>query len=441
MKKFLSFLLLACTAALAAQTPDAKKFFGAGPVPADVKLPADLVYPQGRLFPFSFYSTGGGAETKRGDLLPPDVRLKDQMEIIKGGVTMIGPQYELNDMSFEVAKANNVKIIYTVRVDIDGVPMDRKYIWALNAKNPLPEEKLRAAVAAKVKAVAGHKEIAWWDIGAEELRFWKKYEVDILRIMAETIRANDPLKRPVVMYEPGHRGAQSMAKLLPFQDLSFKGMYVTYYGMKKQRVWARWSTEQQVEGAKLAGKPQIPAICLPSMFKQPEPADIPLIPAWVRHDVYTALASGAKGVVVFSASKRPNFTARQAYLDEYLKVCRQLTGPLGLGQVFLFGQRMDDLELAVVEGPQTTTLVKDKIKKDYPSVNFANIAYNHERYIVLVNDTATPVKAIVSGLPYGTETVAKDLLDDKSHETSAPEGDLEAELGPWGVSVYRVRRK
>ena len=440
MKKTLLLLVLAC-AALVAQTPDAKKFFGAGPVAADIKLPADLVYPQGRLFPFSFYSTGGGSENKREELLPPDVRLKDQLEIIKAGVTMIGPQYELNDMSFEVAQKNNVKLIYTVRVAIDGVPMDRKYIWALNAKNPLPEEKLRAAVAEKVKAVAGHKEIAWWDIGAEELRFWKKYEVDILRIMAETIRANDPLKRPVVMYEPGHRGAQSLAKLLPYQDLSFKGMYVTYYGMKNQRVWARWSTEQQVEATKIAGKPEVPVIALPSMFKQPEPADLPLIPAWVKHDVYTALAAGAKGVVIFSASKRPKFTARQAYLDEYFKVCKQLTGPLALGQVFLFGQRMDDLEIAVVEGPKTTTLVKDKIKKEFPSVNFANIAYNHERYIVLVNDTPTPVKAIVSGFPYGTETVAKDLLDDKSHETSAPEGDLEAELGPWGVSIYRVRRK
>jgi hypothetical protein len=59
---------------------DVKKFFNIDTVPV-TGIPADQIYPKGRLFPFSFYSTGGGSEEKREELLPETKNLPPQKVI------------------------------------------------------------------------------------------------------------------------------------------------------------------------------------------------------------------------------------------------------------------------------------------------------------------------------------------------------------------------
>lgn len=72
--KTIIFLLTATAFHAFSVDNDMERFF-AGPCSGDIRLPADQVYPQGRLFPFSFYSTGGGSVTRRGVLLPEAERL------------------------------------------------------------------------------------------------------------------------------------------------------------------------------------------------------------------------------------------------------------------------------------------------------------------------------------------------------------------------------
>lgn len=417
------------------------KFFNHKVGSQSVKLPQDKIYPQGRLFPFSFYSVGGGSETKRGDLLPEKVRLADQEQIIKGGVTMIGPQYELNDSSLDVARKNGIKMIYTIHPVIDGVVADRKWIHSITKeKKKLDTVKLKQSVADIVKAVAHHQEIAWWDITPEELRFWVSNEVECLKTIYEAIKENDPLNRPAFMYEPGHRSAEALAKLLTWQDISAKGMYLNYSSQKDQRIWARFSTEQQIKAIKKANRPEIIALALPEMFQQPKDEELKLVRNWVRHDVYCALANGSKGVVVFSASRRPKFSARENYLQAYLEVCGELTGQKQLGQVFLFGKVMNDLEYAVVEGDSEVVMKQRDQEITYPAVSMANYSWENRRYVFLVNSTAKKLKLVVSGLAYGSGVTVKNIFDE-SIEFTAPEGDFEVNMGPLEVTAFEIYLK
>ncbi len=438
--KYPLFMLLSCCM-IVCHADKISDFFQSKSNEAYQKLPADQVYPQGRLFPFSFYSTGGGSEEKRGNLLPDAVREADQKQIIEGGVTMIGPQYELNDPSLDVAKKYNVKLVYSIKPVIDGKVVNRQYLKELEKnKETLDMEKAKAAIVEAVKKVADRSEIAWWDVTPEELRFWRADELEYLKSAYQIIRENDPLKRPVFMYEPGHRTAEALAKLLPWQDLCAKGTYTNYSGMKYQRVGVRHSIEQQVEAAAMAPHPVTP-VALPEMFRQPDDGELKLIPAWVRHDVYCSLVAGAKGVLVFSASRRPNFTAREAYLQAYLEVCKELTGPQKLGEVFLFGERRDDIEIAYLDGPKETLLKTRKLEKKYPSVSSANFSWNNKRYVFLVNSAEAPVKLMVGGLVYGENITVRDLFQENSAAFTAPEGEFEVELKPLEAGAFEISAK
>lgn len=266
-----------------------------------------------------------------------------------------------------------------------------------------------------------------------------------LKTVSETIRENDPLKRPVYMYEPGHRDSKSLAKTVVYQNICGKGMYTNYSSKKNARVYCRWSIEQEVEGIKLSGNKDAIPIALPEMFQQPAENELPLIETWVRHDVYSALIAGAKGVLVFSASKRPNFTAREQYLKAYLQVCRELRGPMNLGRIFLFGERKNDITLNVVEGPENLELKARRDSKlkpgekieTVPSLGMANIAYDNCRYIFISNSSESEISAVVDGLVYGSGVTVQDIFNPEDKFT-APEGNFNISLKPLEIKALKI---
>ncbi|MBE6403373.1 MAG: hypothetical protein E7039_06595 [Lentisphaerae bacterium] len=427
-----------------ASSEKVNKFFDVGPVASDIKLDANIVYPRGSKFPFSFYSVGGGSPEGRGKLLPEAEKLADQNRILAGGATLVGPQYELNKEVVDLAKRGKVQAVYTINPVVDGEPMVGSKIfdkWA-RARKPIQWDKIKASIAEQVKAVANNPEIAYWDLTPEELRPWRKSEMEFIKIGAETIRANDPLKRPIMMYDPGHRGATSLATTCKHLDFVAKGMYTNYSGMKTQRVWNRYSVEQMT-GAReiLKREKDLTVLALPEMFQQPKTAEEEkMIPTWVRYDAYCSLAAGAQGIIVFSASKRKNFPAWDAYLTNWLTVCKELTGPANIGKAFLFGERRNDLVMEQTKGPKTVEIAKKRIKKTYEGVSFVNIAYDHMRYVFVINNTTEPVAGIVDGLPYSSEIKVKNLWGEDDTMT-VPEGNWEYELPPYGVAGWVIYRE
>ena len=443
MKKILTLCFAACMAAIAGDKITA---FFAAPAQAPADLPSTELYPKGTMFPFGFYSFGGGSDNKRGELLSEEQRYADQDYILKNGcVSFIGPAYELNDSCVADAKRTKLKVVYSVHskgvegLALDGAELTFKELDKLEKEKKEPDwELLKAEVASIVKAVADNPEIAVWNLAPEELRPWKAMDMKVLQVTADTVRANDPLKRPLALYLPNHYGTAALKKFFPPLDISWRGMYVNYAGKKDSRVWARWAIMQQLEAIK-----DVPnAVCwaLPEMFQTPkESADVAKIPAWVRHDVYSALVEGAKGVLVFSASRRGNFAeCRKIYLDEYLKISQELNGEKALAQMYLFGERKDDLTFSVVEGPETLSCAHHNAKTEMPSLAIANIAWKNARYVTIVNSSNENVSVIMDGLPYGSDMGYENVFDAKPEFLVVAEGNTQIDLDPLEVRLLKV---
>lgn len=423
--------LLLSSAVLSAINTDTKTFF-AGPTDKDVKLPADRVFPQGRKFPFSFYSTGGAnGLTKKSEIMPPEKRFADTEKIVSGGASLIGPQYELNFEVIDTARKYKVQAVMTVSGIIGGKRINKSFF---RGREKLDVEALKKETVPYIRELAKNPEIAYWNVTPEERRYWRKKEMAYLEAMYEIIKANDPLKRPVFMYEPGHRDASALAKTLPYMDICAKGTYTNYSNHKANRVWVRYSIGEQVKATKLAKK-GIPFL-LPEMFQQPAPEEFKLINAWVKHDVYCGLANGAKGILVFSARRRPHFTAWENYINAYLEVAKTLSGELG--QALLFGKDTSDIEVSITEGPEKVEAKMRKGNLTFPALSVKQIVWNNARYVLIVNSADTPVKAVVDNLVYGSNIAVCDLLNAKADNFTAPEGNFEVELAPLQAVCYKI---
>ena len=145
-----------------------------------------------------------------------------------------------------------------------------------------------------------------------------------------------------------------------------------------------------------------------------------------RHNVYSALIAGAKGIFI-NAKK----------LDKkYTELSKELNGKKKLAQVFLSGTFKQDLKVKILDGPENIKYNN----KEYPSVAMANIAYKNSRYIFLVNSTNKTVELIVGGLVYGSTVTVQDVFISEENFT-APEGDFEVEIKALEVKVFRIYNK
>ena len=188
-------------------------------------LPEDRIYPQGRIFPFSGFS-------------PADTAAMKQV-----GYTMAGPvysEYQIRNLTAD-AEREGLFMIYPVQPEADGVRLTKKLLDApdFNAKPYLK------SIAAQVKKNAVNRRIAWWYLGPEELRPWRKRDMAFLKAAAETIRENDPERRPVWLYLPNHYTKEQMIPFAEALGVVGKGMYPTQLKKEDERVWCRWSAESE----------------------------------------------------------------------------------------------------------------------------------------------------------------------------------------------------
>jgi len=396
---FLGLVLSGWIVAAPAADTDSQEFFRAAPDLARQYDP-DKLFPQGRIFPVGFY----GLNLER-----------DRPE----GLTLIGPYGR--EKNIDAAKKYGLQCTYTI-----SLPMK------FHEKEPLeltPEE-IRRRIRAQVEAVAGHAEIAWWYLAPEELRYWRKNEITYLEVAADAIRQADPQKRPVWMYDPGHRHAAALTHTVKHLDLCGKGMYTNYSGQRTNRVWVRWTIEQEIKAIEQANPSAIP-IAVPEMFRQPPEELLGMIPRWVRHDVYLSLMTGAKGIVIFSGWRRPKFPAFDRYLEAYAECIRELNGPLNLGQVFLFGECRHDIRVRITRGPlHVTTAHKEPVK--YPSVAVLDVAHGKDRYLFLANSSNEAVRARLEGFSPRT-IVAENLFKEDDTQVVGP--------APWELSLKALEIK
>ncbi|HPM83204.1 MAG TPA: hypothetical protein PLF81_21025 [Candidatus Anammoximicrobium sp.] len=397
-------VVLACLAAnAAAADTNAEVFFRPARDLAGTSDP-DKLFPQGRTFPVGFYGLNLG---------------RDRPE----GLTLIGPYGR--EQNVDAAKKYGLKCTYTI-----SLPME------FHSSEPLvlSRDEIRQRIREQVEAVAGCAEIAWWYLAPEELRYWRKNEIAYLEVAADAIRQADPQKRPVWMYDPGHRDAAGLAHTVKHLDICGKGMYTNYSGQRENRVWVRWTIEQEIKAIEQAIRSAIP-IAVPEMFQQPPEERLPMIRRWVRHDVYLSLMTGAKGIMVFSGWRRPKFAAFDRYYEAYAECIQELNGPLQLGQIFLFGERRNDIRVRVVRGPShVTTAHKEPV--EFPSVAVLDVALGKHRYLFLANSSNESVRIEVQGLP--TAAIAARNLFGAGDPQIVQTGQWEPDLEPLEVKAFRL---
>ena len=375
---------------------------------------SDKIYPQGKIFPYSGFSLN--------------------KQVLKGNFTIAGPVYTDNNEFLKEAESSGKKAIYSIRAE----NVTHK---VLEETQEIDFDKITKSIKKQVSSVAGNRTIAWWYLTPEELRHWKKNELKYLETATRAVRESDPLKRPVWMYDPGHRNASSLARTCKYLDICGKGMYVNYSEFKDSRIFCRWTIEQEIEAIKISNPAAIP-IAVPEMFQEPEPENVKLIPSWVRHDVYSSLIAGAKGIVIFSFANRKGFKSHDIYFTEYARTADELCGEMNLGQVFLFGEKRNDISLKITEGPEDLPFFFKaagmKSPAEYPSINIFNAAFGNERYLFLVSSANTQVTVEISGFP---ENIAIYDIFNKEHIEISDKECMKITFKPLEVKAFKFSAK
>ena len=386
-------------------------------------LPADKIYPQGRVFPYSGFSPG------------------DLIELKKTGFTMAGPVYTEKQLSRLLSDAEkaDMPILYTLHPSVKGAPLTRQIL----DRNDFDPADYVSDLKRTVRKMAKNRRIAWWYLAPEELRPWRTRDMNFLKQALAAIRASDPLKRPVWLYLPNHYTAKQMTPFAETLDILGKGMYPSQLGKERERIWCRWSTESEVEAVGAAGNRSIP-IAVPEMFRQPPAELVNDVEKWVRHDVYLSLISGARGIVVFSLARRSNFDAHSRYFKAYAQIGRELTDGK-LGEAFLFGKSMNTLKITPLNLKAEKLTVHSGHgvsgeKNDYSPVTHLELGYRDERLLFLVNSSPTDMILLrIEGLPQET----LQILDRFSGReiTIIENGRFAASLLPYEVRGFHFVRK
>lgn len=412
--------------------PVASTFFNAGPseVP-DAKLPAEGFHPRGRKLLYAGYS--GKPERD-----------------LANGFTVVGPSYGTANVRESLAAIAAGRPCI-VQVGVHGANSAK----GIEAASRMGDEEIRRVVAEDMRryldaeAVAKTTAVVWWSLEPEELRPWRPDEMRFLRVAADTIRETDPLRRPVFLYNPNHRDATTLAPIAGHVDILAKGCYVNSAGYKECRGWIRYSVEQMLEAARAVKRPQA-VVVMPELCKDPDPGDLGKIEAWVRHDVYLGLMSGAKGMLTWSLHPRKEVKATwQRWYDTYAAVGRELNGPGGLAPVFLAGEKRSDLAvtpladraptpIAAVQRSSTeanTSKASESAKGVLHAWTAVEYVYDGAHYLFLANSHPEPTPFRIAGFPAKVR-IAR-LPSGAILPEPIPGAPIETTLAPWEILILK----
>jgi hypothetical protein len=378
-------------------------------------LDPDPVFPQGALefpaetrFPVLFYSVAGG--------------YLDQA--VARGANIVHAYGEDDGAYVEVAGLHGVRALGHVGTYSVGDGDD--------------VQSAQDDVVPVIERIADGQNLGWWEY-PEELRHWRSNELSEMSNLYDWTRANDPDQSPTWMYQAGHYDAEALAYSVPFVDIIGKGSYVDYAG--QPRAWVRHQLESTIEGIGLAGYAVGPDYLagerVPLLVVGVWQA-FPTTAAEIYHDVYSGIASGARGIALYSYAHGVDSASGDG-LDGFLQAAEELTthdGPLG--PVVLFGESTDEVDFEITDGATLTdefTPYGAAVPEQYDCLNLAAWDHDDQRWVVAVNSCEEPLVARLSGFTGGPEVVLpyEDrvlCLDD--------EGVFEDDFEALGVHVYRV---
>jgi hypothetical protein len=436
-------------------------FFRPGPA-APASLPADGIFPQGRMMHIGGYSPGHAPQKQLGGIVPLELARES-------GFTVAGPYYgSFAGSSATVARAAELGLRVAAQLEVPPVLRFAKGEDPLALRGArmaaLPEAELREWVRSDMANFLTNpfleRAVSCWAIAPEELRHWRKPELDYQQAFLRAVNDFDPRHRPAFMYEPNNRDTNALLKTGSGQGFVLEGSYVHAYGWDVRRsLRVNWAMDQMTGASARDGRVVVPGLQLSQDMPGFTAKDLEADPSartrlrrLLRHDVCLALARGAQGFQVWSL--HPHRPAMTTYLDlvrGYGEVFRELSGPQSrLRDAVLFGERRADLTIEVTRGPAfiaappkegTLEAVEGTIdvRPDrWPSVRLANLAFGPGRVLILVNSGDAPVQARLAGLPADARVTVASGGDAAVLQRTAT--GAEASLEPFAALILTVSR-
>jgi hypothetical protein len=379
------------------------------------------VFPQGTAFPLQLYS------------LQPD----SDIGLVAPNGWNIGHRYGWAEGGAGADALNQLLQTFAAN-GIEGLPALPAFGTVASGRAGWAESD----IAGWIQALAPNTNVAYWDL-PEELRYWMPDEWAIVQNYIAWTRAYDPQSRPNYMYIPTHYTKDQVTNYVPYLDVIPASAYADYAGWP--HAWVRWRMEETLRGIDLAGAPigsdYINGAKTPVGIVQLFVGSNGVVPApeQTYHDFWQLIASGARGIFVFSYFHRndsggaliPNWNRLQ-------QAAAQMTGPEQLGSVVLFGTRVSGVTSSVLAGPaQTASFIPTGYSTpvQFPSIHLLAQRWNGRAYIFAVNSTDQAVTTQISGVPT-TSTSATVLFQDRN--VSIDGGGFTDVLPAWGVNVYKI---
>jgi hypothetical protein len=324
-------------------------------------------------------------------------------------------------------------------------------LFGMDGLTPLPAfgtvssgrtEWAESDIATWIGALTANTNIAYWDL-PEELRYWMPNEFQVVQDYAAWTRAYDSWQRPNFMYIPGHYTQTDVQQYVPYLDIISASAYADNAHMP--HAWVRWRMEETIRGINQAGA------VIGSDYLNGEKTPVGVVQLFVGqggviptanqtyHDFWQLIASGAKGIFVFSYAHRndgsgvllPNW-------NRLREAASQVSGPEQLGPMILYGQPVTNVTLTILSGPQQTasfTPVGYHTAVQFPSIHLFCQQWNGSNYLIAVNSTDQDVMARFGNLPPAGSDSVTVLFE--SRTVPINDASLSDSFPAWGVHIYR----
>jgi hypothetical protein len=361
----------------------------------------DRPYPQGRRFPLGLYS----------------VHTPEEMTAVKAVGYNMGHRYGFAADYLDLATQAGLYSLAHIRGRSEG-----------HARREIEE-------------LAAYDCVSWWDL-PEEQRHWRKREYRLVQNLCAWTRKHDPLRRPNFMYLPGHYGPDAVAKYVPYLDIIGAGAYTEY--AHQPHAWVRWRVESEIAAIRKAGykvgsdylNGEKTPIGIPMLFGNLERMDV-ITPVEAYHDFYSCIASGARGILIFSYWHKRDLPVLERTWEAYEKAASEITGEERLGEIVLFGEEVRRVRARVLKGPRTTPAFSPYgYRRDirYASINVLAKRWQGCLYVIAVNSAERSVDAVIEGL--GGAEEAEVLFEDRT--VPLRNGRLTDSFTWLGVHIYKV---
>lgn len=302
----------------------------------------------------------------------------------------------------------------------------------------------QAATQSWVQSIAVNTNLAWWYL-PEQMSPAYPSETNLLANYTAWTRLYDPEQRPTYEYTENSVASNTMKGIIPYPDIIGVSCYCEDMGMP--HAWIRYKLQQVgVGGAALAGaslgsnyiagQKTLVAVLSIAQFTNNSPSEPTL--AQTYHDFWSAIASGAQGIAVWSYFHALNDDPANLTnnLNELNLAASQITGPQQIGSAIIDGTVNSNVTFKITSGPASTvsfTPPGQSSTYSYPSLNVLSKTWNGSVYIIAVNSTSSNVTATISNVPSASATIALPL---ESRSVEMNNGVFSDAFAAWGVHVY-----